>query len=255
MSSSKILLRLPLLAIVLVSCASSGKKKLSDQDRAQGLLDLASASVTENDPTSAIQTLNQVRAIDESIPEEHYLYALAYFQKGALVEAIRSARRAIELKPTYSQAKNTLGKLLIDQGHYAEAEKFLLEAANDFTFRDAYLAKTNLGILYFKTMKTDKASLWLTDAITEAGPSACIAEFYRGQIELDHQSFERAQADLKASTRNQCSGMPETHLALGQALIRMKKYDQARLKLLEIQKLFPESEASIKAAQYLREIP
>jgi type IV pilus assembly protein PilF len=255
MSTSSFLL--PMVAILSLSaCASSGApKKLSDADRATSLLELASASINDGDPTGAIQNLNQVEALNEKIPEEHYLYCLAYYQKGESEMAITAARRAIALKPDYSAAKNTLGKLLLDEGKYAEAEKYLAESAADLSFRDAYLAKTNLGILYFKTLRPELAMRWLTSAIKDGGPAACMAAYYRGQIEMNQNSFDRAQADLKAATRNNCSGMAESHLALGQALIRMKKYDQARVKLMDIQKLFPDTDAAVKATQYLREIP
>jgi type IV pilus assembly protein PilF len=247
---------LTLLAFCIVSCSSAQKtEKVSDQERAKLLIDVAGANLTENDPTSALIALNEVRELDDSLPEEHYLFALAYYQKGETKLAIESARRAVKLKPDFSSAKNTLGKLLLDQGKFDEAEKYLTEAAKDLTARDAYLAKTNLGILFYKKSNFKIAEQWLSSAIKDAGENACMASHYRGQIRLQESAYEKALVDLKAGSRHGCSQFSEGHLAYAQALIRMKRYDQARAKLLEIKQLFPASDAAQKSNAYLREIP
>ena len=228
---------------------------MSSHERAMMLISLASANITEGDATQALQALKESEEIDNSIPETYYLYSLAYHLKNEQPLAIQSARKAIELRPTYSKAKNTLGKLLLDQGQYAEAEKYLKEAVSDLLFDEAYLAKANLGILYYKQMKYDKAVPYLTQALREGGNTTCVAAYYRGQIYLDKNQYEYALADFTRASKNSCARITEAHLAKGQTLIRMKKYDQARAKMLEIEQLFPLTDASEKAAQYLKEIP
>jgi type IV pilus assembly protein PilF len=251
------LLTVSALTTLSTGCASNPQpdNHVSDKDHAKLLLDVAAANLTENDATSALIALNEVREIDDSIPEEHYLFALAYYQKQETKLAIESARRAVKLKPSFSSAKNTLGKLLLDQGKFDEAEKYLTEAAKDLTSREAYIAKTNLGILYFKKMNFNLAKQWLSSAIRDGGDSACMASYYRGQINLEENQLEAARADLNKASRNACSQFSDAHLAFSQTLIRMKKYDQARAKLLEIKQLFPTSDAAKKANDYLREIP
>ena len=248
---------LVLLVAMTTSCSSSPKseQKVSKDEHTKLLLDVAGANLTENDPTSALIVLNEVREIDDSIPEEHYLFALAYYQKHEPKLAIESARRAVKLKPEFSSAKNTLGKLLLDDGKYDEAEKYLTEAAKDLTARDSFLAKTNLGILYYKKMNFKLANQWLTSAIQDGATNACMASYYRGQIRLSQNELVKASDDLKAASKNACSQFSEGHLAYGQSLIRLKKYELARAKLLEIKELFPTSDAAQKANAYLREIP
>lgn len=260
MNRSNLLGRLPtliLLCVALSACSSSPKseEKVTGKERAKLLVELAGANLTENDPTSALIALNEAREINDAIPEEHYLFALAYYQKNELKLATESARRAVRLDPKFSAAKNTLGKMLMDQGKFDEAEKYLTEAAKDLTARDAYVAKTNLGILYYKRMNFDRAKIWLSSAIKDAGDGACMASYYRGQIYLEENDLQKASQDLNKGSRNGCSQFTDAHLAFGRTLIRMKKYDQARAKLLEIQQLFPTSDAADKANAYLREIP
>ena len=255
---STLLLTLVSTLSLTLGCATPHKKTekpLSDKDRVPLLLDVAAANLTEGDPTGALQNLDQAREINDSVPEEQYLYALAYYQKHEIKLATEAAKKAIRLRPNYSQAKNTLGRLLIDAGKLDEAEAPLLSAAKDLTFRESYIAKTNLGIIYYKKMKFDQADQWLSDAIRDGGESACMASYYRGQIDLEKNELTAAQKDFHDASRGGCSQFSDAHLAMGKTLMRMKKYDQARAKFLEVKEIFPASDASSSANQFLKEIP
>ena len=134
-------------------------------------------------------------------------------------------------------------------------KEIIKEAAQDLTYREAYLAKTNLGYLYYKKLKHTDAEYWYSKAIFEAGDNACMAYFYRGQLNFEKNLFEKANADFNRASRKNCAQFSDAHLAMGKTFLRMKKYDQARAKLIEVQQLFPTSDAAMKANDYLREIP
>lgn len=249
----------------LSGCASGPKSHtgvsntaapISKKEQIQYLLSVAAANIGDSDSISAIETLNKVRDLDDSVAECYYLYALAYLGKSELRLATESARYAIKLDPKYSAAKNTLGKLLLDQGKYDEAKKYLLESANDLLFREAYLPETNLGILFYKKMEFSQAELWLNRAIDDKSNTLpCLAYYYRGKLKMDRNELKQAERDLILGAKGNCVGMSETHVAYGKALVREKKYDEARAKFVEIQRLFPSSDVADEATQYLREIP
>jgi type IV pilus assembly protein PilF len=245
------------LLILAAGCAGSpdSKRSLSKAERIEALMTIAAAAVAENDSISALETLNRIRELDDSIPREHLLYALAYLNKNELALAEESARRALKLDPGFSAAKNALGKILMERGKAAEAEPYLLEAASDLLYRDSALPKTNLGILYFKRMDYEKAAIWLTRAVSDGGPFSCYAQYYLGKVNLERQDLRSAARNLQGSLKGTCSGLSEVHLTLGQTLIRQKRFDQARAKMIEIQRLFPDTDASDEAAKSLRGIP
>lgn len=241
--------------LALSGCASSGKKALSKEQQIEGLMGMASAAITEDDPIAALNALNQVKEIDDSNPELYYYYSLAYLRKNETRLAIDSARTAIRLSPKFSAAKNTLGKILLDQGQYEESEKWLKESASDILFREASLPKLNLGILYYKKMNLAESERWLLASIQEKGPYSCLAHFYLGKLALEQQLLTKAEREFGFSTKGNCAPMKEAHIAFGQTLIRQKKYDMARAKFVEIQKLFPDSDTYDQAAQYLKDLP
>lgn len=218
-------------------------------------LEIAASDLNEGDPTSALLNLKQAEELSPKSPEVHYLYALTYYRKNEMELATSSAQKAVQLAPTFSAAKNTLGKLLLDQGKLNEAEKYLKEAAQDLTFREAFIAKTNLGYLYYKKLNHTEAERWYTKAIFEAGDAACMASYYRGQVYLESNQLDKAKGDFTRASKKGCAQFSDAHLAVGKTFLRMKKYDQARAKLLEVQQLFPNSDAADRANDYLREIP
>jgi type IV pilus assembly protein PilF len=258
MNSIRISILFAVSLFILSGCATSHPKDqepASKSDQVRNLMDIVAADITENDATGALQILAKVQDMDDSLPEEYYFYALAYLQKRETRLAIESARRAIRMNPKFSAAKNTLGNILMDQGKYEEAEKYLLESANDLLFRDTYLPKTNLGILYYKKGDLVRSESWLSKAIQDGGAVVCLAYYYRGKVRTDKKELLLAERDFIQSAKGSCSGMSENHIAFGKTLIQEKKYDQARAKFIEIQRLFPSSDAADQATQYLREIP
>jgi type IV pilus assembly protein PilF len=256
-SKTRLVLVLSILSVLGSACSSSpkGVRSLSKQEKIDGLMKIAEAAVTENDPISALETLNQIRELDSSIPRVYYLYSLAYLNKKELALAEDAARRAVKLDPRYTSAKNALGKVLLDRGNLQEAEPLLKEAASDILYRESVLPKINLGILYFKKMDYANSEKWLNAAISEGGPVICMARFYLGRVQLELNQTGKAVKNLMTSIKGACSGISDAHMELGKAFIRQKRYDEARAKFIEIQRLFPEGDTYDQAGEFLRGIP
>ena len=230
------------------------KKEITAKERAQLILDVANGALVEGDGTGALQLLVQVQALDSTLPGLHHSKALAYHLKGDNESAIEEARLAVQLDPKYSDANDTLGKLLMDEGKYDEAIPFLVKSAKDPLYRDAYKPYTNLGILYYRTAKYPKAKEALDRAILSSRERACVAYYYRGHIALQDQRRTDAIHDYKQASAGFCTSFAEAHLALGMAYEGIGKVDEARHVFLDIRDHFPSSEASAKAIEHLRGI-
>jgi type IV pilus assembly protein PilF len=236
------------------ACSTSGNKSLSDEEKSKIYLESAAGSLNYGDTTSALKQLLEAEKLDSDNHEIAYLLALTYHQKNENELAIRAAKKAIQLAPDFSPAKNTLGKLLMDRQDLNGAEKLLKEAATDLTYRESYLSKTNLGLLYSKKNNPVEAEIWFSKAIHEAGNASCIASYYRGKMRLEKNELNSAKDDFKRASGSVCANYTEAHLALGTTLMRMKQFSQAKAKFIEIQQLFPSTDAAEKANQYLKEI-
>jgi Tfp pilus assembly protein PilF len=239
---------------VLTSCASSDKMELSNEEKSKLFIESAAADLNENDANSALAHLRQAQDLKNESPELYYLLSLAYYRKHETEMAISAAKKALKLSPDFSAAKNALGKLLLDKGDLVGAEKNLKEAALDLTYPEAYLSKTNLGLLNSKKKNQTEAEHWFTKAIFDAGNNACMAFYYRGEIYFQKNLLEQAQSDFKRASKNGCANFGEAHLYLVKTLIKMKKNSEAKAKLIEIQQIFPSTDVASRANQYLKEI-
>lgn len=245
------------------------KGELSHVERSRMYVEVANAALLEGDPTGALEQLIKAEEEDNSLPELHHSKALAYAAKGDAVTALASAKRAVKIKPDYSDANNTYGKLLIDAGRYEEALEPLMRAANDPINREAYKAYTNIGILQYRRGRMSLAREALDKAIQGAPDLACVAYYYRGHVHLKQASTAsgksrmspharevgEAVADYGKASKKYCGNFSEAHLALGIAYEQSRQYQLAREKYLDIQKRYPESKVAEQAMNHLRTLP
>ena len=241
---------------ILSGCASTEKRHtLSGKERAAMLAEVAAGSLNEGDPTGALATLLEAEQYDPKSSYIQHLKGLAYFYKNDSETATVCVRKAVELDPSYTDANNTLGKLLLDSGAYSEAQKYLEKAVKDPLYRDSYKPQTNLGVLHYKRGELAQAEIHLNKAILDFAQGACVAYYYRGQIRLTHSNFKEAIDDFDKATKKYCGGFEDAHFAIGLAYQRSKQFEKARRKFVEIQKTFPDTDVAKKAMDQLRYLP
>jgi type IV pilus assembly protein PilF len=244
-------------ASILSACATSsdGKRDLTRTQRAEMLIEIANGALNEGDPTGALEHLMRAEREDPNLADLHHSKALAFFAKHDLPTAILEARKAVALKPGYSDANNTLGKLLMDQGKNAEAATFLSRAATDPLNRDAYKALTSLGIMSYRRGDYDKSEGYLSRAIEAAPTQACVAYYYRGHLQLRESHFDEAVRDYDQAGKRMCGGFADAQLAIGIAYERNQQFELARKKFLEVQNRYPKSKIADQAMTHLRTLP
>ncbi len=243
------------LVITLGACASKKPALDSDEVRARKYVEIASGSFSEGDNAGAFRALNEAEKIDPKLPEIHHIRGIILISRGELAQAKLSVERAIQLKPEYSAARNTLGKILLNDGKFMEAEIQLRLAADDRTFSEGYMAHTNLGILYYKTKKFTKAMVALSQAINDRPNMGCVARYYRGHVHLREGRIGDAIRDYDAATKRFCANFAEAYYALGVAQIRGKKFDSARKTLLDVVSRYQDKPIAKMAIDQLRYIP
>jgi len=245
------------LGLLSAACAtdSSSRRVLSKSEAAEYHVRIGSGALSEGDVTGALIEFDQAEKLDNTNPELHHAKGLAYFKRGDLDIAAKCVERALELRPDFSDAQNTLGKILSDQGHLAEAESYLRKAAADPLYRDSYKPLTNLGVNALHQGNPARASEFFDRAIRLGATRACAAYYYRGNIRLEQGDVPGSLDDYDRAAMFNCGNFPEAHLAKGVALARAKRYDDARKKFLDVAKLFPKTDAARKAAEQLRYLP
>lgn len=243
------------LGCATASTQESKPKPLSPTERAQLMSQSASSAYLTGQTTQALSDILEAEKLDSSLPEVHHLKGIILYSKRDVDAAVASVRKALELNPKFSAAKNTLGKFLFDLGQTEEAEKLLLDAASDLLYFEGFKARTNLGILYYRQGQYDRAMEQLRFAVKDSASGACIAHYYEGHIHLRKNKVKDAIASYDRATRNACGSFTDAHYAKGLAYMKDGQFDAARKKFLEIRKLFPDSKVAGLAMEQLRAIP
>ncbi|OFZ17797.1 MAG: hypothetical protein A2X94_04315 [Bdellovibrionales bacterium GWB1_55_8] len=216
---------------------------------------IANAALVEGDVTGSLENLMKAESEDPKYPETYHTRALAFIVRKEPNEALREARRAVQLNPDYPEGNNTLGKLLMDAGRYKEAETHLKRAGYNNLYRDSFKPLTSLGIIYYRKGEYKSAMSHLDRAINSAPQFACIAYYYRGHLQLRESRVREAVSDYDRATRSLCANFGDAHYALGIAYVQSRQYDLARKKFLEVQQRFPDTELSERAIGQLRYLP
>jgi Tfp pilus assembly protein PilF len=209
----------------------------------------------EGDPTAALQSIARAEKEDQDLPELHHTKALAFYAKKELELAAQSGLKAVQLKPDFSDAKNTLGKIYLDLGKWDLAFLVLSEAANDTLYSDAYKAWTNLGILKYRKNEYVESSQYFSKAVQYSPLQSCIAHYYLGHISMKEARMEDAIREYGLSTKKFCGSFGDGLVALGVAYQKNQQYSEARKTFIEVQKRFPKTGWAEKALERLKFLP
>jgi len=253
-----------LVAVLVSECSSMSTendvgnpraKSLTSTDRARMQIEIANGALVEGDPTGALQHLTLAEREDNKLPELFHSKALAYYGKKNLPEALKAARQAVALKSDYSDANNTLGKLLMESGKSGEATEYLKRAAEDSLYRESFKAWTNLGILKYQLGEYAPSEQYFKRAVAEAPSRSCIAYHYLGHIKMKENQVSEAILDYEQATKKFCAGYADAQVSLGIAYEKNRQFDLARKTFVEIQKRYPKTKLAEQAVDHLRFLP
>ena len=185
-------------------------------------------------PREALEHALKASALDDRNAEIAHLVALLYLDFCSrseadcrLPEAERYARRAIELEPSFREAKNTLAVVMIHQRRAGKAVELLVPLTEDILYQTPENAWGNLGWAYLELGKLDNAIDALRRSIA-AQPQFCVGNYRlglayerRSELPLAAEAFTRALE----TTAPGCSGLQDAWA--GRARVRLRTGDAA----------------------------
>lgn len=156
-------------------------------------------------------TLKAVELDPENSDAQH-LAALLYLDFCArspaecrLTDAVRHAQKAVDIRPDFREARNTLGVALIHQKNPRRAIEVLRPLSEDILYQTPEKAWGNLGWAYLDAGELDKAIDALRRSIA-AEPRFCVGSYRLG---LAHERKGELTEALEALTRALETDAPE----------------------------------------------
>jgi tetratricopeptide (TPR) repeat protein len=202
--------------------------------------------LVRGNPRAGLSHALKALELDEDNADAAHLVSLIYLffcstseVECRLTEAERHARRALDLRDDFREARNTLGVVLIHQQKYGEAIQILEPLANDILYPTPETAWGNLGWAYLLKGETDKAIETLRRALA-LQPEFCVGGYRLG---LAHEKKGQLQEARDAMTRAlqtdrpECKGLQDAYRARALVAMKMGHLEGARVDLEQCRKL------------------
>ncbi len=221
--------------ILATACASLGG---GDSKKAELLLRLGTSQIEAGDYPSAMKTLLDAEKNDSSNATVQNNLGLVFFFRDRMELAEEHLRTAVKLKPTYSDAKNNLGRILTERGKVKEAIVLLNEVLDDLTYDRPAKATLNLGIAYFKISDFHQAENYFSKTL-QFGHDNCMANSYLGRTFYESKNFKRATEVLDSAV-GFCKALQfdEPHYYSALAYYQLGEKIKAEARLQEVTKMY-----------------
>ena len=239
-------------ALLFVHCGGmSAEQRIQAADIHQQLGDNL---LSQGDPQQALKEYMQSLDYEET-PEAHNGIGLIYaWSLSRPADGEKELKRAIEMKPDYSEAMTNLGALYIARGRYAEAVDPLDKAARDPLYKSRVLAQSNLGWALYKAGQTEKGIGEIKAALSVA-PKYCLGWRQLGTIYAEQSRLDDAVTAF-GRYAEECPEVPDAHLQTGKVLARQSKAAQARAEFERCAVVKDDKDKPVAAecAKFLREM-
>lgn len=240
------------LFFVLASCASK-KKELVMTKKAELYYTSGTQALYEKRYTEALQFLTMANETEKNNPLILNNLGMAYYFKGHKDLALKTIESAIEVDEKNTDAKSNLAAIAMEEKNYDYAEQLLKEVLKDLVYDKQATTYYNLGIVAMNKNDPMKAKDYFQKSITE-DENYCPSHFRLGIFSYQNRQFKKALDSFKNASMGVCYQDPAPIYYQALTLIEMRQFDDARIKLSDVDARFPKSEYAAKARMKLMNI-
>jgi type IV pilus biogenesis/stability protein PilW len=199
-------------------CASTPSAR--DRERSEIQYNLGAEALRAGRIQDALKAFDEALEADPDFADAHLGRGLVMeygYDKKA--EAERHYRRAIELRPTFSEAHNNLGQLLAKTGREQEAIGEFDAALANMLYKEPFIARCNKGEALHRMGKTDEGLAELNTCL-KLNPRYCLGHRMLGRIHLDAGRAKPAAESFERYAQH-CPQMPDAWYQVGLAQLKL----------------------------------
>jgi Tfp pilus assembly protein PilF len=237
-----------------ISCLfSSCAQKRIEERREETLLSdqkaLAVASLRRGNFQQAVSDINKAEEMDRNDPDVHLIKGVIYFALKDYTQAEASYKRAIELKPDYSEARFNLCSLYLTVSNLDGAIEQCSKAASDPVYKLRVNAITSLGTAYFRKGDMNRAEEYYDQAL-QINPAFVYAHNELGKLYLASGKEEEAIKEFKIAVDG-FNLYDEAYYNLGLAYLKVGKKTDACQSFNRVVEISPNSVLGLNSKSYL----
>lgn len=233
---------------IVAACATTSA---SDAEKAELFLRMGSTQFDNGNYPGALTSMLKAEELDPRNAAIQNNLGLVYFMRQRFELSEKHFRRALSLNNKYSEARNNLGRLLIEVGKFKEAEKELQVVIDDLTYPGVDKAYVNMGLAQFNQKNFTQAKESFLNAMNLARDN-CIANSYYGRSIFEMNDYGKAAPALDTAIGFcQRALFDEPHYYSALAYYRLGDKDKSVARFSEIVKLYPEGKYREKSKAML----
>lgn len=236
---------LMLSALMLTACAS--KKENSKLKQANLYFGAGTQSLMERQYTDALSNLLKANELNPNNSEILNNLGMAYYFKGEKDLALKTLNEALKLDEKNSDARVNLASIFFKDGKFAEAERIYKRVLKDLTYDKQARTLYNLGVLEMQHKRDSVAAESYFKKSIKEDDNYCPSYYQLGMIQMQRRQFTTALKNFKEASMGTCYDSPAPHYQQALVLIELHRYDEARVKLDEVDSRFSKSVYAVKA--------
>lgn len=240
----RVLVILAVFASLLAGCSTFQKR---DKERAGLHLQIGTGYLSQGLYPQAMSELLKAEQMDPDNPLILNNLGLAYFVHGKYKMAESKFRAAIKLDSRYSDAKNNLARVLLEQQNSEEALRWLHAVEEDLTYQFPEKTLANLGMAHFNLGQFSRAEEYLARSLAIRRQNCLTANYYGRTLYELKRVEQSAQMLDQAVEYCRTSRFEDPLYFSAMSYFSLGDKDKTRARLEELLKDYPKSKYVAKA--------
>lgn len=236
--------------IAVSACSSTSNKKKQQADLYFGA---GTQSLITKDYTDALMNLTKANELDPENAGILTNLGMAYYFKGERDLAIKTLNQSIKIDENNSDAKINLASIYFNDGDIAQAEKMYKLVLRDLTYEKQARTFYNLGLIELRKKNTGAAENYFNRSVKEDS-NYCPSLFEIGLLQYEKRQYSQAYQNFKDATMGTCYESPAPHYHQALSLIGLRRINEARVKLDEVDARFGKSDFAVLARRKMMEL-
>lgn len=203
-----------------------------------------------NRGVQALQACMDAHDLDPKHAENHYVLGFIYQGRQMWEKSIEHYKKATELKPKFSEARNNLATVYIDLGRFDEALVELEKALENVVYATPDIAHANIGWIHFKKGKSDLAIKHLRTSLF-TNPKSCKALNNLGAVYDSLGKHDEARRNLELAVQH-CPKYGEAHYRLGLTYVRLERRQDAKASFARCIEYLPQTSFGRECEKYAK---
>ncbi|NIP39093.1 MAG: tetratricopeptide repeat protein [Candidatus Dadabacteria bacterium] len=250
----KLLLSITFISIIssVFACGGASATKPKDGTTIADQKTLAVSSFKRRNYKQALEEIDVAEQMDPKDPEVHLIRGIILFAIQDLEGAEKSYKKAIELKPEYSEAHFNICGLFLNLERYDQAIAHCKKATDDRLYKSRDRAFTAIGVAYFNKGDLDMAENYYEKSL-RVNPSLVYTRNQLGKLYVAQGRLHDAIDEFQAAVTGY-QLYDEAHYNLGITYLKLKETFKACSSFKRVLEVAPNGEWGRKAKNYTKSV-